>query len=229
MRIEQKWGFGMAPPFAEIQLTREQACRNVRSLVEEQNLELAGKSLAEMSLVKGLFTRVWKQDQWDYFTVWSQLGRPGRKKAKTISFLLRDLRVSAKESIQVDFENCVLALSQENIVRYLQFFLNEKKLESKGGYIYILSTREQKDILKIGYTERTVEERVKEINSSTGVVIPYGCRAVWTVENASVVEKEIHAIFENERIRSDREFFRIDYFVAFDRINDFLRNRSIEL
>ena len=94
----------MAPPFAEIQLTREQACRNVRSLVEEQNLELAGKSLSEMSLVKDLFTRVWKQDQWDYFTVWSQLGRPGRKKAKTISFLLRDLRVSAKESIQVDFE-----------------------------------------------------------------------------------------------------------------------------
>ena len=229
MRVEQKWGFGMAPPFAEVQLTREQACRKLRLLVEEQNLELASKSLDEISLVKGLFTRVWKQDQWDYFTVWSQLGRPGRKKAKTISFLLRDLRVSAKESVQVDFENCVLALSQENIVRYLKFFLNEKKLESSGGYIYILSTREQRDVLKIGYTERTVEERVKEINSSTGVVIPYGCRAVWTVENAAVVEKEIHAIFDNERIRNDREFFRIDYFVAFDRINDFLRTRGIEL
>jgi hypothetical protein len=229
MRIEQKWGFGMAPPFAEIQREREQACRNLILIIEEQSLELAGSSLAEISLVKGLFTRVWKQDQWDYFTVWTQLGRLGRKKAKTISFLLRDLRVSAKEAAQFDFENSVLALRQENFTRYLKFFLNEMKLESKGGYIYILSTREQRDVLKIGYTERTVEERIKEINSSTGVVIPYGCRAVWTVENASVVEKEIHAIFSDERIRNDREFFKIDFYEAFGRINDFIRSRNNEL
>ena len=65
MRIEQKWGFGMAPPHEETQLARNAACKNLKLIVEEKNLHLSTSSLAEISMVKGMFTRIWKQDQWD--------------------------------------------------------------------------------------------------------------------------------------------------------------------
>ena len=96
------------------------------------------------------------------------------------------------------------------------------------GQIYILSTREQKDVLKIGYTERSIWERVKEINASTGVITPFGVRAVWAIESAKLTEREIHSIFNEFRIRKDREFFRLEYGDAFKIINKLIINKRIE-
>ena len=52
-----------------------------------------------ISETKGLFTRVFKADQWDWFTVNSQLGYPSVKLAKKISERLGDLR---KSNIECD-------------------------------------------------------------------------------------------------------------------------------
>ena len=83
--------------------------------------------------------------------------------------------------------------------------------EPDGGYIYILSTREFRDILKIGVTTRSVEQRVKEINSATGVVIPFGVRYLWNVKEPEKTERQIHKLLADYRVRNDREFFHIEY------------------
>lgn len=52
-----------------------------------------------------------------------------------------------------------------------------------------------------------LKKRVNEINSATGVLYPYSARKVYKVKNCQQVEKDIHKILQNYRIRADREFF----------------------
>ena len=104
---------------------------------------------------------------------------------------------------------------------------DESKDDASSGYIYILSTRSYPKYLKIGMTNRSVETRVKEINSSTGVMIPFGIRASWKVDDAREVEQDIHLLFQEYRVRDDREFFELDYHKASNLINDYLRRRRV--
>ncbi|WP_328872243.1 GIY-YIG nuclease family protein [Streptomyces sp. NBC_00287] len=79
------------------------------------------------------------------------------------------------------------------------------------GFVYVLSTREAPEMLKIGYTDRDPLTRAKEINSATGVIIPWGVRGAWTVAQARRVEAEVHALLADYRVRSDREFFHMPF------------------
>jgi hypothetical protein len=113
----------------------------------------------------------------------------------------------------------------------LDVFLGRLKIpdEADAGWVYILSTREIPDLLKIGMTTRTVEERVREINRATGVVIPFGVRACWRVKSPSTAERMLHQEFDGQRVRSDREFFRIDFFQAQSRITAALALADLEM
>ncbi|MDT9698780.1 GIY-YIG nuclease family protein [Streptomyces sp. P17] len=75
------------------------------------------------------------------------------------------------------------------------------------GFVCVLSTRETPEMLKIGYTNRDPLTRAKEINSATGVIIPWGVRGAWTAAHAHRAEAEIHALLADYRVRKDREFF----------------------
>lgn len=120
-------------------------------------------------------------------------------------------------------KNCLNQLKENHFIKYcdnyLGFDINE---ETSADYLYILSRREEKDILKIGMTTRNVQKRVNEINAATGVLYPYSARKVYKVKNCQKVEKEIHNLLSEYRIRSDREFFRIEYNMACSLIDDYL-------
>jgi hypothetical protein len=80
------------------------------------------------------------------------------------------------------------------------------------------------DILKIGYTDRDVATRVREINSATGVLIPYGARAAWLVPQARCVESDLHGRLAEFRVRKDREFFRIPFADAVKIVDAYVEN-----
>lgn len=62
---------------------------------------------------------------------------------------------------------------------HLRAFLAEPSPSPAGtGYLYLLSTRDRPRHLKIGFTEADVVERVRQINRATGIVIPFGVRAL---------------------------------------------------
>jgi len=231
MKIEQKWGFGMAPVKAALQAERMRAVQELAELLSRPSLELTDTVLPEqISMTKGLFTRCWKQDQWDWFTVWQQLGRPGRKRAWEATGLFRDLRSSLmRRDFNQLLEFRLLAYDLDIPGHLRRFLTSSDQYPSDVGYIYVLSTREQPTVLKVGYTNRTVEERVKEINSSTGVVIPYGVRAIWAVSAAREVEADLHRILSDYRIRRDREFFELDFKDAFRLIRDYVYAKRAEL
>lgn len=75
-----------------------------------------------------------------------------------------------------------------------------------AGIIYILVNPFMPDVFKIGRTERNVEDRIKELDT-TSMPGPFKCVYAAEVNDAIIVEKRIHKIFSDKRIRKNREFF----------------------
>jgi hypothetical protein len=224
-RVEQKWGFGMAPAKPDVQRHREEAAAAVGKFLAGSTWQPSAEQLSE---VKGLYSRAHRQDQWDWFTVWQQLGRPGRPIAQQAASALADLRRALIDGTNDDVTDAAERLCQLGADRQMQAFPRAHVERPGIGYVYVLSTREQPRLLKIGYTDRAVEERVTEINQATGVVYPFGVRAVWAVAQARDVEQELHALLANHRVRRDREFFDLDYREAFPIIRDYVAARRSE-
>lgn len=80
------------------------------------------------------------------------------------------------------------------------------------GYVYCLSNPSMPGILKIGYTERAVEERLQEANSSGtwGPPTDYAIETSKFVSEPNHKEKLIHKILAENRVNPRKEFFRVD-------------------
>ena len=82
------------------------------------------------------------------------------------------------------------------------------------GYVYILTNEAMPDLIKIGYTERTAEERAKELyegrngNAVTGVPAPFSVVHEESCENPQELETLIHRELDALRPNKRREFFR---------------------
>ncbi len=215
-KVRHKWGFGMATVKPEVLERRRYSVRMLIRLLESidarQEEFVSSEWLEHISVVKGLFTRTYKKDQWDWFTTYESLGRPSKTIAYQISSYLKVVRKHLKGG---EFEKVAIYLQYfrkiQLIDKYLSVYLSGRSAEYHQ--IYVLSTREDRDTVKIGFTTRNISQRVKEINAGTGVLYPYSVYDVWTVEDKEVklVEKLIHEHFEHYRIRADREFFDISY------------------
>ena len=63
--------------------------------------------------------------------------------------------------------------------------------------------------VKIGRTSTSLEQRIKELSSSTSVPLPFTCFYACTVKDSSFVEHQLHDAFDNIRVNPKREFFQI--------------------
>ncbi|MEU5725004.1 GIY-YIG nuclease family protein [Micromonospora sp. NPDC047738] len=227
LRVWQKWGFGMAPVKPAAHQERKSAAATVLALLDAVELERATAALDQVAVVKGLYSRCYRQDQWDWFTVWQQLGRPDFAHSRRAAGALASVRTATKKQDAAALKAALDDFAGAGGRQHLAAFPAERTPERPGtGYIYILSTREQPTVLKIGFTDRSVEERVKEINRATGVMIPFGVRALWAVRGARAVEGALHALLADYRVRPDREFFQLDLRTARALIEQHLASAS---
>jgi cold shock CspA family protein len=219
-----KWGFGMAPISQRMRERYDNAVHHLRELIEG-NLTMQELTPDLISEAKGMMNRCVKEDQWDWFSVYTEFGSPPRKMLRNIaSDLVVFRRAAIAEDLQ-EYSSALQRLINRNVLQILHVYQNHiaSQTYSEGaGWIYILSTRENRNILKIGRTDRTVSDRVKEINSATGVVIPWAARRVFRVRNATEAESEIHRRLAEFRIRNDREFFDLDIEEAVKVIRQYL-------
>lgn len=227
--IAQKWAFGMASPKSVTQQRRQSAARLVLQTLD--NAQMHDGLADALSEIKGLFTRVARQDQWDWFTVSAALGYPSSRLSRLVSETFAAYRRDVLADTTLTSSSAGLLLRRLPVPRCLAVFLGYARVkdEPDAGWLYYLSTREQRGIAKIGMTTRTVEERVREINSATGVLDPYGVRACWRVSDPRLAETLVHAAFRPYRIRADREFFRIDYHAARELVDRLLRDQHLEI
>jgi len=219
-----KWGFGMAPISPRMQGRYDFAVQSMQALLNDESTltEVDPESLSEL---KGMFNRCVRQDQWDWFSVYTQFGGPPRREIDQIVPLIVELR---RAVIEGDGDAVCVAkkrLAAGNIIPYLNTFAAggpQSNPDGTSGWLYVLSTKHQPTILKIGMTTRSVFERVKEINAATGVLHPYSARAVFRVPNAAIAERDIFRILSDFRIRPDREFFQLEFRAAVASIEKYL-------
>ena len=206
-----KWGFGAAPLKRKTEYQYKKALAQVSRYVRSEPISQEIDICNEISLSKGLFSRILKQDQWDWFTVNMYFDYPPIGHVSKIANKLGSLRreIMAQNTKEVD--RLKAELKSNGFLLYAHNFLSFSFDNDSDEYIYILSRREEKSVLKIGKTTRNVLKRCQEINSATGVIYPYAPRKVYRVTDSDLAERLVHERLKEYRIRMDREFFLISY------------------
>ncbi|MBK6768927.1 MAG: GIY-YIG nuclease family protein [Ardenticatenales bacterium] len=76
------------------------------------------------------------------------------------------------------------------------------------GFVYVLLNPSYPDVIKIGLTERTSEERARELRT-TGVPTNFIVLYDELVTDCVAVESAVHRRLAGYRVSDDREFFRL--------------------
>jgi hypothetical protein len=100
----------------------------------------------------------------------------------------------------------------EFVTYYGESWIDPTKSIHKPYFIYVLVNPGLPGICKIGYTKKTVYDRCREINSSTGVITPWYPVFTYKCPNGPLLEKEIHKNLESfgKRVNLRREGFQIE-------------------
>ncbi|MDR3108887.1 MAG: GIY-YIG nuclease family protein [Planctomycetaceae bacterium] len=80
---------------------------------------------------------------------------------------------------------------------------------SDQNIVYILTNQAMPGLVKIGITTDDVQNRIGQLNSQTGVPLPFEVYYAAKVASATDVEKALHFAFGPDRINPKREFFKI--------------------
>ncbi len=219
----------MAPISTTMRTRYDEAVQSVADYILD-NIALDGLSPDNISELKGMFNRCVREDQWDWFTVHAELGNPSKRDMRAIVDGLKSLRTHVLNNNATAVKEIARHLVKNGLLNSLLFYQGEHdhaEQEDGDGWVYILSTRESPNILKIGMTTRSVSQRVKEINSATAVLHPLSARAVYRVRNASAAESEIFRVLAAYRIRQDREFFEIPFTQATKAIRAYINKENL--
>ena len=91
-----------------------------------------------------------------------------------------------------------------------------KKIQIPKGmvgsqWVYVLTNPTMPGLCKIGFTKNKPSERVKQINSGTGVAMDFVVEWAFPCFNAHDVEKQVHKYLEDSgfRVNKSKEFFNV--------------------
>lgn len=100
----------------------------------------------------------------------------------------------------------------EEVTYYAQAIFDPSGAIRRPEWVYVLVNKDIPGICKIGMTTTTVEQRVKEINSATGVISPWFPVYRYRCLNSRYLEQDVHRHLENagHRVSANREGFYID-------------------
>jgi len=83
------------------------------------------------------------------------------------------------------------------------------KATPTSGYLYALRNNSMPGLLKVGFTTRSVQERVAELNSSTATPSPFNVVFFFACTQPQKDEALCHTALATYRLNEAREFFRI--------------------
>lgn len=75
--------------------------------------------------------------------------------------------------------------------------------------VYVLTNEAMPGYVKIGRTSTGLEQRIRELNSSTSVPLAFTAFYACIVNNSQFVEHQLHDAFDDSRVNPRREFFRV--------------------
>jgi hypothetical protein len=101
-----------------------------------------------------------------------------------------------------------LSIDMKDISSYCKVDFKTGEIEdTKKGYVYCVSNPLYGNVYKVGCTKRTPDSRVQELNS-TNTFIDFKLEFAKKVDDCYAMEKELHLLLAECRVRPDREFFK---------------------
>jgi hypothetical protein len=91
----------------------------------------------------------------------------------------------------------------DNVHYWIERQRFDAHLSFNEGFIYILESSGTPGILKIGYTDRSPQDRVREINSATGVIIPYHIVNTYPCKAPKHIETLVHQALHTHRVNKE--------------------------
>ena len=182
-----RWGFGIAPPKPQIWLRYNAAVRLVAGLIQD---DLSGPKEATLSAIremKGLFNRVRRKDQWDWFIVWQRFGLPPIAQLRMIVDGLQELRDAINESNDDRAQTAASRLKSHGTTTLLRRFLGEEQVvrSERGGVLFILSAKHHPDAVLVSVTKDDVVSVADQLSDRLGARTPFGIIHAWPVRDAS--------------------------------------------
>jgi hypothetical protein len=95
-----------------------------------------------------------------------------------------------------------------------------------SGYVYVLSHELLPNLLKIGFTNRSIKERVKEL-SVTGLPKKFTVELYFISDNAELFEMLLHKSLRDYHY--DKEFFKVDLKIVIEYIHILIGNKNFKL
>ncbi len=93
------------------------------------------------------------------------------------------------------------------------------------GYLYVLTNPNMRGLVKIGFTERSPQERAAELSRATGVPGRFKVEKSWRIDQAQAHERKVHAALAAHRMSG--EHYRLTVADAVEQISVMLRAGGI--
>jgi len=81
-------------------------------------------------------------------------------------------------------------------------------------YVYVLVNKSVPNMVKIGMTTNTPDERARQISTATGVATPWIPVYSYQCYRSDLLESEVHHHLREHRVSKNREMFNIDSHTA---------------
>lgn len=75
------------------------------------------------------------------------------------------------------------------------------------GFVYVMANEAMPDFFKIGFTDKAPSQRAAEL-SNTSVPFNFQLVCYGEVDNAQNFERKLHEIYSENRVNTQREFFK---------------------
>ena len=117
---------------------------------------------------------------------------------------------------------------EDEHTRHVHYWVKRERFEAQlsfnEGYIYVLENRSQPGILKIGYTDRSPQARLKEINGATGVIIPWNIANAFPCKAPSHIEAIVHK--QLSKLHVSKEGYAVSLSMAEDTIKHIIEENQ---
>lgn len=124
MKKMAKWGFGFAPQKKETLEKRKSDIKLLLYIMKEKPITFHNEIIEAISNIKGLFNRIIRQDQWDWFTVYMYFDYPSIGFCCHTANNLANLRKALLENNIDEREYIIDILSKYGLIRYLNNYLH---------------------------------------------------------------------------------------------------------
>jgi hypothetical protein len=109
----------------------------------------------------------------------------------------------------------------EQIVYLANAVLDPSGAVRAPEYVYVLVNKSVPNMVKIGMTTSTPDERARQISAATGVATPWIPVYSFQCYRSDLLETEVHHHLHEYRVNNKREMFAIDSHTAQKVIEDF--------